>query len=44
MVFSHLGGIQNDPAAVGFARIVIRPDVVGDLTGSGEYAFQSSLP
>ncbi len=30
--FSHLGGIQNDPAGVGFAKIVIRPDVVGDLT------------
>jgi hypothetical protein len=30
--FSHLGGIQNDPAGAGFAKIIIRPDVVGDLT------------
>ncbi len=26
-----LGGIQPDPAAVGFDRIVIRPQIVGDL-------------
>ncbi|MBP7053344.1 MAG: family 78 glycoside hydrolase catalytic domain [Phycisphaerae bacterium] len=30
--FNWLGGIQADPKAVGFDRIVIRPQIVGDLT------------
>jgi hypothetical protein len=30
--FSHLAGIECDPAAPGFTKIVIRPSVVGDLT------------
>jgi alpha-L-rhamnosidase len=30
--FTWLAGIQPDPAAVGFDRIVIRPQPVGDLT------------
>jgi hypothetical protein len=31
-MFSHLAGIQCDPAGPGFRKIVIRPAVVGDLT------------
>ena len=29
--FNWLGGIQPDPEAVGFDRIIIRPQIVGDL-------------
>lgn len=29
--FNWLGGIQPDPKAVGFDRVVIRPQIVGDL-------------
>ena len=29
--FRHLAGIQDDPAAPGFKKIIIRPAVVGDL-------------
>jgi alpha-L-rhamnosidase len=31
-LFSHLAGIQGDPTAPGFKKIVIDPAVVGDLT------------
>jgi alpha-L-rhamnosidase len=31
-MFSHLAGIQCDPAAPGFKKIVIAPAVVSDLT------------
>ena len=35
---SALAGIQPDPAAVGFDKIIIRPQVVGDLTwAKGSY-------
>ena len=30
--FRHLAGIQDDPAAPGFKKIIIRPAVVGDLS------------
>lgn len=30
-LFNWLGGIQPDPEAVGFDRIVLRPQIVGDL-------------
>lgn len=30
--YQWLGGIQSDPAAVGFDRVIIRPQVVGNVT------------